>query len=42
MVLTGSQRKGFGIDLALLAGWKGLQQILLLGNGVNKADHEAF
>ena len=42
MFLAGGKRKGLGVDLALLAGWKGVQQVFLTADGVNETDDEAF
>ena len=42
MFLAGSQGKGLGVDLALLTGREGIQQVFLAADDVNEAHDEAF
>ena len=42
MFLAGGQGKGLGVDLALLAGREGIQQIFRAVDGVNKANDDAL
>jgi len=42
MLLAGDQGKGLSIDLALLTGREGVQQVFLAANGVNEAHDKSF
>ena len=42
MFLAGGQSEGLGVDLALLVGREGIQQIFRAADGVNKANDEAL